>query len=253
MSNKVTIGKVLKYLEQVGSTNETIKEMVQGESIEEGFTIYTLNQMSGRGQQGREWVNSPGESLALSVFLKPTFLEVSRAYGLSIAVAVAVREFLENNFNLQAKIKWPNDIYVSDKKVSGILIENQILGNSIGQSILGIGINFNQEAFPDVLSRATSIKMLTGKKQSILVHLGQLTQMLDTAYNQLQSGEIEHLSERYVTHMYGLNSQRKFIIDDEKKTAVVNGIDEAGRILLELDGDVKAFSQGEITWLWDHY
>lgn len=251
MSNKVIIGKVLKYLEQVGSTNEAMKEMARDEALDEGFTIYTLNQISGRGQQGKEWVNSPGESLALSVFLKPDFLQADQAYGISVAIAVATREFLEETFDLPAEIKWPNDIYIKDKKVSGILIENQIQGSKVSQSIIGIGINFNQSTFPEDMPRAASLKMLTGEEQTILARIGYLTQKLDRLYRMLEEGGIEQLKERYLKHMYGLDTPRLYVIDGEEITATARGIDQAGRLLLDIEGKSKAFSQGEVTWIWD--
>src|SRR5690606_16121061 len=153
-------GQNLITLKRVSSTNDYLKqELSKSTPFNEGTVIMAEEQTAGKGQKGSKWISDPGKNLTFSLLLKPTFLSPVHQFDLNIAVCVSIFETLFPLMGNQVKMKWPNDIFVNDKKLGGILIENILQGNSWKESIIGIGINVNQEDFGD-LENACSIKQL---------------------------------------------------------------------------------------------
>ena len=149
------IGRPIRVYSEVTSTNDIALQLAS-KGVPEGISIFAENQTDGRGRLGRAWISTSGKSLLLSVLLRPAFQDVSR---ISLAAAVAVARTLENLTEGSVGIKWPNDIYISGRKVAGILCES-----SQGVIIVGIGINVLQKAsdFPAALSTtAGSLAMVS--------------------------------------------------------------------------------------------
>jgi BirA family biotin operon repressor/biotin-[acetyl-CoA-carboxylase] ligase len=138
------IGHTILNFNELPSTNDYLKE--NASFFNEGTVVWTKNQTSGRGQQGNKWISEADKNLTFSILLLPHFLQVNKQFYLSMVTALAVTDFLKK-FDVEAQIKWPNDILVNKKKISGILIENTLKGNSINCSIVGVGININQTNF----------------------------------------------------------------------------------------------------------
>src|SRR5262249_40524297 len=116
-------------------------ELASKSALPEGTVVITSNQYAGRGQRGNEWNSEPGMNLTFSVLLKPSSLSVKNQFFLTIIASLSVFDFLKEKQVGDLKIKWPNDILVYKKKICGMLIENSILGETINQSIIGVGLN----------------------------------------------------------------------------------------------------------------
>lgn len=130
-----------------------------------GTVVTTRCQTAGRGQRGNTWESAPGRNITMSVLLKPDTILAREQFAVSEAVSLAIVTVLRRHLPVEAKvaIKWPNDIYVNDLKICGILIENSLVGNRIGHSIAGIGININQERFLSDAPNPVSLFQLTGR------------------------------------------------------------------------------------------
>src|SRR5215210_6618050 len=142
------IGHFFSTLPSVDSTNNYAMAQVHAGLARHGFVYSTLQQTAGKGQRGKTWSTDSGSNITLSVVLEPSGLNYAKQFFLSAAVALACLDFTRIYAGEKTKIKWPNDIYWSDRKAGGILIENVLKGEEWKHSIVGIGININQTLFP---------------------------------------------------------------------------------------------------------
>ena len=137
-------------LHTVGSTNDYMIEQIRNGNINlEGTIVIADEQTSGKGMDINIWESEPGKNLTFSIFFKPDFLRADQQFLLNKSISLGVYDFIKSLVTHQkVTIKWPNDIYVGDKKIAGILINNTIAGNELFYSVAGIGVNINQQKFP---------------------------------------------------------------------------------------------------------
>ncbi len=216
----------------------------------EDFTCYwALEQTSGIGQRGNHWHSAAGENLTFSLVLHPCTLPAARQFKLTQAFSLALVDFLSTfNFQLSVSIKWPNDIYVDGKKICGTLASTRLQGNVIASAICGIGLNVNEQVFPDWIPHPTSLSLLTGQKYNLEPQLRQLLACIEKRYNDLKSG-IDPERE-YLAYLLNLNVRARYIYNKEDIAATITGIDPHGRLLLTTD-DGRSISCGmkEIIFL----
>lgn len=166
-----------------------------------GTVVVTDCQTAGRGQRGNSWESEPGKNLTFSVLLRPENIPAARQFELSMIVALAVADTVDYALGLagsplRAKVKWPNDIYVGNKKISGILIENTLSGCGIVRSIAGIGLNVNQSAFHSDAPNPVSLYMLTNNEFELAELLDKLTMDIMSAVENY-TGDSAELMIRY--------------------------------------------------------
>lgn len=152
------------FIEETSSTNTWLSE--HENNLQTPFLVWCHTQLAGRGQRGNSWESEPGKNFTGSLLWNPDDFPASSQFLISEAVALAIVETLAD-FNIEAKVKWPNDIYVGDKKICGILFENAVTGRYITRSIAGIGLNVNQEVFRSDAPNPVSMKMITGKEYNL--------------------------------------------------------------------------------------
>ena len=155
-------GHNLIELSDCPSVNSHAIELLKSVNLAEGTVIFTTNQTAGRGQRGARWYSDTGKNVTMSLILFPRFLDLKDSFQLSKIVSLGVYDFLSVNLPkaVNIKIKWPNDIVADGKKICGILIENILRDNRLNASIIGIGLNVNQEFFPEEIPNAISMKQL---------------------------------------------------------------------------------------------
>ena len=249
----VFLGKKIISLPSCESTNTLMVYMSQSGLVEEGTVIITDSQTAGRGQAGNRWVSEPGTNLTLSILLKPTFLEPTHQFYLNIAMGLGICDALSALIiergarQTRVNLKWPNDILIDDKKVCGILIENQVQGQFFSQSVVGIGLNVNQQHFewPGV----ASLKLLLNHEWDRSAIFEILLEKLDERIMQLKSGAFNQLKTDYYSILYRINQQHEFITDGRSFLGTIQGIDEVGRLLVLVDGDVLRFNFKEIKFV----
>ncbi|MCE7039814.1 biotin--[acetyl-CoA-carboxylase] ligase [Dyadobacter sp. CY312] len=250
--NTLIIGKNIIYLPSCHSTNDIAAELVHKGLAEEGTVVITDNQVGGRGQRGTKWYSEPGQNLTFSFILKPVFLPIAQQFLISQTIALAIFDFL-SAYTDQVKIKWPNDIYVSGKKISGTSIENSIQGTIISSTVIGIGINIKQIDFPS--SRMTSLAAVLGREVSLHDAFEQLIKMLDRRYEDLMSmTKNGTIHAEYLTKLHGYQQPITFNYQNKMIKGSVTGVADNGRILVLFDGeqDIRDFGLKEIEWVWDN-
>ena len=144
----------IMWLERVDSTNDEARRHIS--DIDNLSVVSALSQTAGRGQRGNTWTSNAGENLMFSIVLKSPALMAEDHFALNEISALSVADFL-STYGIKAEIKWPNDIYVGEKKICGILIENSFRGKTISSSTIGIGLNINQRNFNVNLPNPTSM------------------------------------------------------------------------------------------------
>lgn len=246
------VGQNSIHVESVDSTNSYASEMLRQIELVEGSLIYSFSQLNGRGQRGNSWESEPSKNVALSLVLHPKFLTIEKQFLLtkitSLAVADLMAEMLEESINpKEISIKWPNDIYVKDQKIAGILIENTLKESSIQSSIVGIGINVNQIDFS--IKTATSLASLSGKEFELMKVLNRLCEFFEARYLQLKSNKLESIDSAYLERLYRLNEWANYKSMDSGFDGKVKGVSKIGKLQVELrNGDLKEFDLKEISF-----
>jgi BirA family biotin operon repressor/biotin-[acetyl-CoA-carboxylase] ligase len=238
------IGSKIIYLKQIDSTNNYLKN-----HFETGLVVYTDKQTNGRGQRLNKWESEAKKNILMSVAVSHHLLKTEQHFFLSKAVSLAVFDFL-SEYITKVKIKWPNDIYVSNKKIAGILIENSIRGSYISNSIIGIGINVNQNNFPAYIPNPISLSSLTGQSYAPEYLLKVLIQKLNNRYKQIEMKQFKKLSSAYIEHLYLYKTESLFLIDQKKIKARIINIEDNGRLVLQFaDNNTKSFAFKELSFI----
>lgn len=218
------------WLDSIDSTNsEALRRLPE---LSGGTVLAAREQTAGRGQRGNTWFSAPGENLTFSIVLKDLPLKAPEAVRLNYMTSVAVASYLESH-GVEASIKWPNDIYVSGKKICGMLIENVLGANGeIKASVVGIGINLNQKTFPQ-LANATSLSLCTGEAYELEAELGKFLSLFDGL--QIHSPE---LFASYSARLFrcGIPATYHDLLTDREYRGVIEGVEPDGRLHIKEEG-----------------
>ena len=225
-------------IESVVSTNSYLKELAHKQVLEEETVIVTGNQTAGRGQRGNAWESEAGKNITCSILLYPSFLPVQQHFLLSEAVSLGVKETLDA-YTGGITIKWPNDIYYKEKKIAGILIENELTGNKYGLSIVGTGLNVNQEHFLSNAPNPVSLKQITGREWSVETLLKELVQHILYRYKQLKDGDTETLIRMYHGALYRRTGIHPFKDSEGIFHARIDRVSDDGFLHLVTEQDEK--------------
>lgn len=222
--------------------------MIQNRQAFDGTIVITDNQFAGRGQRGNAWEATPGQNLTFSVVLKPSFLQPLHQFSLNMAVSLAIQDFLKNEGVMNARIKWPNDVFVGNHKMGGVLIENQLSGNKIKYSIIGIGLNINQLEFEN--KQATSLRFVQKKEEFDLTKLlEKLCSYLEKWYFFLKENHAKKLKELYVTELFRYNEIHRFWANNEILEGKIIDVNDYGKIKIEANNVVQEFDFKEVAFL----
>lgn len=217
--------------DELESTNNYAKQLVS-DKAGEGTVVLAQFQSRGRGQQGNYWESEAGKNLLFSLLLYPDFLEAEFQFYLSMLVSLAIVSVLDEETE-QVQIKWPNDIYVGNRKIAGILIENTIKGSKLGSTIVGIGLNLNQEVFASGAPNPVSLKQLANKEYEINKVLQQFLRNFDSLYYLLRMGRMTDIEKAYLNRLLGKNEWRIYRRENHEFEAQITGIGEFGKLQME--------------------
>lgn len=258
-AHTVFTGKRIVSLPSCESTNSLMLSMAQTAFLEEGTIIITENQTAGRGQSGNRWTVEPMANLTFSILLKPDFIEPGEQFYLNMAIGLGISDCVLDILvqsghqgsallhSPRVKLKWPNDILIDGKKVCGILIENQIQGQKLTQSVVGIGLNVNQKNFE--WPQASSLSLFTSMDFNKTEVFEKLIIKIDERYSQLRSGNFQKLKEDYYSFLYWKGESHEFQSDGKIFTGMIEGVDEVGRLLVLVAGAVRRYNFKAITFL----
>lgn len=244
------IGHNLIHLPRVDSTNTFLKEYSRDQQLSEGTVVFADDQFRGRGRHDHVWNGDAGLNVYCSVFLTPVFLSPVEApflnFAVSLAVADTVSSFIPHS---QVRVKWPNDIIVDGLKISGILIENSIARSRMDSSVVGIGINVNQQYFPEKI-HATSVLQQTGQFVRITEVLKELCQNLERRYLSLKGRKGHELWAQYNDRLFAKGENIRFVRGDEELSGGLVRVAQDGNLEMKVNGKLVKFSQGEIKLEW---
>lgn len=245
--NTLFVGRTTIDLDATDSTNNHALNVLKSHFMPEGTVVIAYEQFAGRGERHNTWLSEPGENLTLSVVLYPTFLPAVHQFRLNKAISLAIADYLSAYVD-DVKIKWPNDIMIKDKKVAGILIESQLKGSYLSQSIIGIGLNINQREFPG-LPNATSLWRENGEHRNRMLELKSLCGFIEQRYLRLKSGRNELLRKEYVERLYKVDQWLDFEdIDGVFHGRLIN-VEPSGRLLVERKGgEIRSYAHKEIKF-----
>lgn len=211
---------------------------------------YCLNQTAGRGQRGNSWESAPGENITASLMIHPSNFPAHRQFSLSEAISLAIIEFL-SNLGVEAKVKWPNDIYVGDKKICGILVENVVMEKNITRSIAGFGININQKKFISNAPNPISLSMITGKNYEIRKLIEELANILERYLKLIDSPEALH--QLFLTNLWRKDGADYKFIDrksNEPFTGRIHTVEPDGTLsIMTPHGEKREFAFKEIEFV----
>lgn len=253
MTNTLFIGKNLIELDSVDSTNSFAKEMLLNSRPIEGTVIVAREQFAGRGQMGNKWDTEGGKNITLSIVLYPEHLDADKQFFLNMAIALAVKDFCEFVLHDEVKIKWPNDIYYHDKKLGGILIENSISGSKITSSVVGIGLNVNQEEFDGDLPNPVSLIQVKKPAEAPTYDLPRLVEelcsYLEKYYLQLRQQHYNFLDKGYTVALYRYQQTYEFKRGQASFKGEINGVAKDGKLIIHSGGKELRFGFKEVEYV----
>ncbi len=228
------IGKKIVRLATVDSTNYYMSDEIRrGTIIQEGTIIIADKQTKGKGLDTNTWESETGKNLTFSIFLKPEFLKAERQFMLNKTIALGIYDFVKSVVKKQkVSIKWPNDIYIDNGKVVGILINNTICGNHFVYSIVGVGININQTRFVSDAPNPVSLRKYFKHDLDLEECLNSLCSFLNARYKQLEKPDYSGLDSCYLSVLFRLNEIHPYRFENNIIYARINGVSEYGKLQL---------------------
>lgn len=229
-------------------------------------------QSAGRGQRGNTWESKRGQNLLFSLLISPTLLPANHVFVLSEAIALSIRETIEEKISpitqhpSSITVKWPNDIYVDEQKIAGILIENELAGQHIGRCIIGCGINVNQREWTmnngqwttdngQWVNHPVSLYQLLGHEIERRFVLEHVMDSFTRRYKQIQQGRYTDIHADYLAHLYrrtGIYDYRDMTIERPTGTpfrAELADVEPDGHLVLrDTDGHLRRFSFKEVAF-----
>ena len=241
----------IKRLDVIDSTNRYARDEAVALWREAGdkelVAVTARHQTAGRGQRGNVWNSLAGENLLLTLVVRPgQSLQVTSQFLLSQAVAVAIHSAM-TRYGIDTRLKWPNDIYVGNRKLAGILVELDYSGSSVEQAIIGIGLNVNQSDFPAMDRVPVSMKMLLGKEFTVDDVLRDVIECFGRYYAGICTGEADDVATEYKELLLGIGEERHFIDSQGSFMATIEGTEPDGHLLLRRsDGTLSRYAFKEV-------
>lgn len=252
-STHYIIGFPFVELQSIDSTNNYARNLLHEGLAQHGMAIYAHEQLAGKGQRGKIWSSDKGSNVILSLIVNPQSLVLSQQFQLSVCVALSVHELFMKFAGADTKIKWPNDLYWQDRKAGGILIESVVGSRELSisswdWSIIGIGININQTAFPSYLSNPVSLKQITGENFDAVLLAKELCMIMNQKFDELMNSGFENLYAQYLIHLYKINTTVKLRKDNRVFEAIIKGVNRAGQLVVYHSIE-EEFNFGDVEWV----
>ncbi len=220
-------------------------------TFKDGDILWAESQTAGRGQRGNKWLDGYGLNATFSIVLEPNFLSAKDQFRISQATALALHDTLEQ-LGIESKIKWTNDIYVGDRKIAGVLIENRLQGDKVARSVVGIGLNINQVEFDESLPNPTSMCLVAKRRFSREDVVKMVHQKLMERIAMVKDGG--DIASDYHNLLYRLGEPHNFRIMESESIveATIEGVEEQGALILrDSSGGQKSYQFREVEFIID--
>ncbi|GHT65850.1 biotin--[acetyl-CoA-carboxylase] ligase [Bacteroidia bacterium] len=246
--NNYQLSIIHYQLYKYSSVNSTQQQLRAVEDAAEGCVVLADFQTQGRGQQGNMWESEDGKNLLCSLLVTSQNLYAHNLFDLSRAVSLAVAHFLKEK-NIDAKIKWSNDIFVQDDKIAGILIEPTIRGDRVLQAVVGIGLNVNQQHFT-YAPRATSMLLILNELQNIETTLWAVLKQFSYFYGLLQTQQYQAIRNSYNDLLYRKTGMYKYCANGEIFSAKIITVSDDGDLVLQKeDGKIAQYCFKKVEFI----
>lgn len=238
------------HLKKTKSTNIYLRDLIKAKDVKEGTIVYADYQTEGRGQRGNAWESEAGRNLLFSIVLYPRFLKANEQFILSQIVSLAIKDFLSKRFD-DITIKWPNDIYWRNKKIAGILIENQLIEDHLYQSIIGVGLNVNQIKFRSDATNPVSMRLINnGQENDRSAILSLISYYIQVYYDEIKNGQKDKIIQDYKDSLFRRNGYYEYIDENGYFTARIKDVEPNGMLILEKkDGEIKRYAFKEVQYI----
>lgn len=235
-------------LNEINSTNFYSANLLKNKVVNQDTIVFTYKQTDGKGLGNNKWLSEPFKNILMSII---TFIDikVTDYFKLNLIVSLAVIDYLKL-LGVNAKIKWPNDIYVSNGKICGILIENNISKNFISSSIIGIGLNVNQFYFDESIPNPVSLKIITGIDYNLIEQIKVLGEIVLQKIKKNKNVDFEILKNEYLKVLFLYNEYAEFQDNNNKFKGKIIDVENSGHIVIEkFEGDVSKYFFKEVKFL----
>lgn len=240
-----------RILDRVDSTNNYAMAAIHAGLAKHGMAWFAKDQHLGKGQRGKDWLSQPGENIILSMAFEPPMFFSSRSFLFNAVISNTCHAFLSRHIKKsEVKIKWPNDIYLRDRKAGGILIENIFQGTSWKWAVVGIGINVNQIDFPGGAKNPVSMKQETGEDYDAIGLAKELHEMIMGAISGIGHSTLSEIIKTYNNNLYLANKKVRLRKQNVVFETTVTGVSEHGQ-LLTTDKIPRQFEFGEVEWVFN--
>jgi len=250
--SRLSLRQNLIVLDELSSTNDYLKELLSNiKPLAEGTAIMARYQTKGRGQRGSSWLTAKDENLTFSFLLYPDNLAGDETFRLNMLICLGIQQALAQ-YNINATVKWPNDIYVQDKKIAGILIENKLKGGIVRSSIIGVGINVNQRSFPAAIAEKATSLLLETQAEAPLVIEEFCVNILDQILHHYQTQSTQDAKEilsAYNNELYRRGVPAKFLVQEKEQTGCILGVNMQGKLAVDMGERVEHFDLKEISFI----
>jgi len=234
-------------LESVGSTNDYIRE--HADELASPCAVVSDYQTAGRGQGSNTWHSEAGKNLTFSIFLKTKGVKATRQFVFSKAIALAVADALDE-YAEGISVKWPNDIYWNDSKISGTLIECAVAGDKLRHLVIGTGVNINEEAFPAELPNPVSLRQIVGHEVDRDEVLGKILENLEGYAAIIEDHGDDFIGDYYGMRLYRGFGMHRFKDADGELEAEIADVEADGHLVLRLaDGTERRYGFKEVEFL----
>ena len=235
-------------LDSVDSTNNYAMALIQKGERRAIKPVFSMEQTRGKGRRGKHWESTKGANIMLSIPMKIQWLPVSQQFQLSVAVALSCYDLFSKYLFSNVFIKWPNDIFINDRKAGGILIENVIRGNLWQWAVIGIGLNINQENFETDALKAISLKQVTGQHYDVIVLVRELHEIVLKRLQVLRSGKSGKLLSEYNQNLFSRNRTVKLKEGNMLFETEIRSVSASGDLITK-DVIERNFAFDEVQWM----
>lgn len=248
-SNNSLVFKTVWH-DKVSSTNDICMDSARNGG-DEGVVVAAKYQEQGRGQRGNSWESEQGLNLTFSILLLPNFLRVDEQFLISKIAAISVCDWISAYLkDKHVAIKWPNDIYIDNNKVAGILIENTFSSSTLDISVVGIGINLNQREFSTDLPNPTSLSIETNQVFDLKISLEEFLSCFNERYRQAKSGEVALIDSEYLNKLYRKDIYCTYRASNDEFKAKIVGVKPTGELMLQTEkGEERSFAFKEVVFV----
>jgi len=237
-------------LNAIDSTNDFLKDLSRNQLLDNFTTVVAQKQTKGKGQMGATWDSEEGKNLIMSILVKDILQNVDEIFHLNVAIALSVLQVLQNCKVPNLSVKWPNDIMSDHKKICGILIENSFKSDTKIESIVGIGLNVNQQQFEN-LQKASSMSVITNAEFDLDIILNKIIFQIKKNCSWILSNQSDKLWQEYHKHLFKINVPMAFEDANLNKfMGIIKGVSPEGRLEVAVEDDsVKSFGIKEVQIL----